>query len=228
MNACQTNGKIALPYKRFLGYRKGEDKLPAIVPEEAKIVEDIYRMFLEGKSPSFIARHLVTSDIPTPGGKTNWRPNTVASILTNEKYKGDALLQKKFTVDFLTKKTKVNEGEVPQYYVEGSHPAIVAPELFDAVQVELKRRKAPGRRNYTPHCFSGYIYRDDCGALYGSKVWNAGTPYKATMQRQASREHGLPDTCDPIRGNQKILRPCGQSDHRQQGRDHPHLRSGPG
>ena len=87
------DGKVAIPYKRFLGYRKGEDKLPEIVPEEAKIVEDIYRMFLEGKSPSFIARHLVASDIPTPGGKTNWRPNTAESILTNEKYKGDALLQ---------------------------------------------------------------------------------------------------------------------------------------
>ena len=184
------DGKVSLPYKRFLGYRKGEDKLPEIVPEEAKIVEDIYRMFLEGKSPSFIARHLMASGIPTPGGKTNWRPNTVESILTNEKYKGDALLQKKFTVDFLTKTTKVNEGEVPQYYVEGSHPAIIAPELFDAVQVELKRRKAPGRRNYTPHCFSGYIYCDECGALYGSKVWNAGTPYKATVWQCNAKHRG--------------------------------------
>ena len=78
------DGKVALPNKRFLGYRKGGDKLPEIVPEEAKIVEDIYRMFLEGKSPSFIARHLVANGIPTPGGKVNWRPNTVESILTNE------------------------------------------------------------------------------------------------------------------------------------------------
>jgi len=75
-------------------------------------VEGIYRMFLEEKAPSFTARHLVASGITTPGGKMNWRPNTVENILTNEKYKGDALLQKKFTVDFLTKKTKVNEGEV--------------------------------------------------------------------------------------------------------------------
>ena len=184
------DGKVALPYKQFLGYRKGADGLPEIVPEEAAIVKDIYRMFIEGKSPSYIARHLVASGIPTPGGKKKWRPNTVESILTNEKYKGDALLQKKFTVDFLSKKTKVNEGEVPQYYVEGSHPAIIAPELFDAVQVELKRRKAPGRRNYTPHCFSGYIYCDECGALYGSKVWNAGTPYKATMWQCNAKHRG--------------------------------------
>ncbi len=200
------DGKVALPYKRFLGYRKGEDKLPEIVPEEAKIVEDIYRMFLEGKSPSFIARHLMASGIPTPGGKEKWRPNTVESILTNEKYKGDALLQKKFTVDFLTKTTKINEGEVPQYYVEGSHPSIIAPELFDAVQVEMKRRKAPGRRNYTPHCFSGYIYCDECGALYGSKVWNAGTPYKATVWQCNAKHRGDTACRTPALRSEEIQR----------------------
>ena len=164
------------------------------MPEEAKIVEDIYRMFLEGKSPSFIARHLLANGIPTPGGKVKWRPNTVENIPTNEKCKGDALLQKTFCTDFLTKKMKINEGEVPQYYVEGSHPAIISPELFDAVQVELKRRKAPGRRNYTPHCFSGYLYCDECGALYGSKVWNAGTQYKATMW-QCNAKHRRDTAC---------------------------------
>lgn len=188
------DGKVSLPYKRFLGYRKGADGLPEIVPEEAGIVRDIFRMFLEGKSPSFIARHLMALGIPTPGGKLKWRPNTVESILTNEKYKGDAILQKKFTVDFLTKKTKVNEGEVPQYYVEGSHPAIITPELFDAVQIELKRRKAQGGRNYTPYCFSGYIYCDECGVLYGSKVWNSGTPYKSVVWQCNAKQRGH-DTC---------------------------------
>ncbi len=184
------DGKVALPYKRFLGYRKGADGLPEIVPEEAGIVRDIFRMFMEGKSPSFIARHLIALGIATPGGKTKWRPNTVESILTNEKYKGDAILQKKFTVDFLTKKTKVNEGEVPQYYVEGSHPAIISPELFDAVQVELKRRKAQGGRNYTPYCFSGYIYCDECGTLYGSKVWNSSSPYKSVVWQCNAKQRG--------------------------------------
>ncbi len=184
------DGKVSLPYKRFLGYCKGADGLPEIVPEEAGIVRDIFRMFMEGKSPSFIARYLMALGIPTPGGKLKWRPNTVESILTNEKYKGDAILQKKFTVDFLTKKTKVNEGEVPQYYVEGSHPAIITPELFDAVQIELKRRKAQGGRNYTPYCFSGYIYCDECGALYGSKVWNSGTPYKSVVWQCNAKQRG--------------------------------------
>ena len=95
------------------------------MPEEAETVKRIYRAYLEGKSPSYIARQLSASGIPSPSGKANWRPETVKSILTNEKYKGDAVLQKTFCTDFLTKKFKANEGEVPQYYVENSHPAII-------------------------------------------------------------------------------------------------------
>ena len=112
------------------------------------------------------------------------------SILTNEKYKGDALLQKTFCTDFLTKKMKVNEGEVPQYYVENSHPAIIAPEVFDAVQAELKRRRQPGRRNTTPHCFSGRIYCDECGAVYGSKVWNSNSKYRARVWQCNEKHRG--------------------------------------
>ena len=108
------DGKVSLPYKRFLGYRKGADGLPEIVPEEAEIVRQIYKQFLEGKSYYAIAKNLTDRGIPTPAGKEQWHIRTIGSILTNEKYKGSALLQKKFTVDFLTKKTKVNEGEVPQ------------------------------------------------------------------------------------------------------------------
>lgn len=87
------DGKVSLPYKRFLGYKKGPDGLPVIVEEEAEIVRLIYRLFLYGKSPSFIASMLTDEGILTPGGKANWRPNGVISILTNEKYKGDAILQ---------------------------------------------------------------------------------------------------------------------------------------
>lgn len=193
------DGKVALPYKQFLGYRKGADGLPEIVPEEAVIVKDIYRMFLEGKSPAYIARHLSVSGIPSPGGKPNWRPNTVISILSNEKYKGDAILQKTFCTDFLTKKMKVNEGEVPQYYVEGSHPAIIEPAIFDAVQVDLKRRKQPGRRNYTPHCFSSRICCDECGELYGSKSWHSHTVWQCN-----ARHKGLTACCTPPLRNETL------------------------
>lgn len=114
------DGKVSMPYKQFLGYDKGEDGAPVVNEEEAAIVRLIYRLFLQGKTPAGICRYLEGKGIFTPSGKQKWSQTTVNSILSNEKYKGDALLQKKFTVDFLMKKMKVNEGEVPQYYVERS------------------------------------------------------------------------------------------------------------
>ena len=180
------DGKVSLPYKHFLGYRKGPNGLPEIVPEQAEIVRFIYRMFMEGKSPSYIARYLTGQGIPSPAGKSQWRPETVKSILSNEKYKGDALLQKTFRTDFLTKKTKINEGEIPQYYVDNSHPAIIDPALFDAVQMELKARTRPGRRNYTPHLFSGKIYCAECGGLYGSDTCHHQTVWRCNNRHRKS------------------------------------------
>ena len=111
------DGKVCMPYKRFLGYEKGEDGIPKIVDSEAEIVRMINRLFMEGKTSSATAKDLTDSDIPSPGGKKRWQVATVDSILGKEKHKCDALLQKRFTVDFLSKKMKDNEGEVPQYYV---------------------------------------------------------------------------------------------------------------
>lgn len=101
------DGKVSLPYGQFLGYEKGDDGLPKIVESEAKTVRLIYRLFLEGKTPSGIAKHLTINHILTPSGKKKWQPSTVESILTNEKYKGDAVLQKTFTVDFLPRKRRL-------------------------------------------------------------------------------------------------------------------------
>ena len=140
------DGKVSLPYKQFLGYRKGEDGFPEVVPEEAVIVRRIYTRFMAGLTPGAIARELTADGIPTPAGKQRWQTSTVESILQNEKYKGAALLQKCFTVDFLTKKKKINEGEVPQYYVEHSHEPIITPEEFDKVQAEFERRKRISRQ----------------------------------------------------------------------------------
>jgi hypothetical protein len=113
-------------------------------------------------------------------GKNRWQQGTIRSILTNEKYKGDALLQKKYTVDFLTKKQKVNEGEVPQYYVENSHPAIVLPEVFNMVQQEMKRRKAAPCRHSGAGIFASRIVCGECGGYYGSKVWHSTDKYRRT------------------------------------------------
>ncbi|OPX87241.1 MAG: Recombinase [Pelotomaculum sp. PtaB.Bin104] len=175
------DGKVSLPYRRFLGYEKGPDGLPKIVESEAVTVRLIYRLFLEGKTPSGIAKHLTSNGIPTPSGRHKWQPNTVESILTNEKYKGDAVLQKTFTVDFLTKKIKVNEGEVPQYYVENSHPAIIEPDVFDMVQFEMKRRKEKGGHQSGTSCFSSKIVCGECGSFYGSKVWHSTSKYRRTI-----------------------------------------------
>ena len=172
------DGKVSMPYRHFLGYRKGADDLPEIVPEEAELVRRIYRMFMQGKTPHAIGKILTAEGIPTPAGKEKWQSSTIESILQNEKYRGDARLQKKFTVDFLQKKMKINEGEVPQYYVENSHPAIIDPEEWDLVQAEFSRRKALGSRYSAATVFSSMIFCGDCGSVYGSKVWHSTDKYR--------------------------------------------------
>ena len=109
------DGKVSMAYSRFLGYDRGEDGTPVVNEKEAEIIRRIYGLFLNGQTPSSIADILTRQHVPTPGGKEQWAGSTVKSILTNEKYKGDALLQKTFTVDFLTKTARVNKGEVPQF-----------------------------------------------------------------------------------------------------------------
>lgn len=176
-----SDGKVHLPYKTFLGYEKGEDGLPKIVPEEAEIVKRIYRLFLEGKTPSGIAQILNDEGIPRPGRANKWSSSTILSILQNEKYKGDALLQKTFTVDFLTKKTKVNEGEVPQYYVENSHPAIISREDWDRVQTEIERRKGISYAYSGSTSFSCKIVCGCCGGYFGQKVWHSTDKYRTVI-----------------------------------------------
>ena len=173
------DGKVSLGYKHFLGYEKGEDGLPQIVEEEAKIVRYIYREFLLGKTGSHIAKTLTEAGIPTPGGKKEWQASTVMSILQNEKYKGAALLQKQFTIDFLEKKMKVNEGEVPQYYIEHSHEPIIDPVDHDRVQLEIGRRKGLDRRYSSAHLFSARVICGDCGGFYGRKLWHSNDVYRS-------------------------------------------------
>ena len=188
------DGKVCLPYGRFLGYEKGEDGLPKIVPEQAKVVTYIYDLFMTGLTPNLIARRLIAEKIPTPGGKTKWSPSTIRSILTNEKYMGDALLQKEFTIDFLQKKKKINEGEVPQYYVKDSHPAIISRELFMRVQAEIKRRQQFGHSYNGKSVFSTRIVCGDCGAFYGSKVWNSTDKFRRVVWQCNNKYNG--DKCN--------------------------------
>ena len=188
------DGKVSIPYGQFLGYRKGADGLPEIVPEEAEIVRSIYRMFISGMTTNAIAKRLTVQGIPTPGGKTIWQRATVESILRNEKYKGSALLQKTFTVDFLQKKMKVNEGEVPQYYVENSHEAIIDPKEWEKAQLELTRRKNSTRRSRCDSPFSRKLVCGDCGEYYGSKVWHSNSKYRRTIW-QCNAKYADPHHC---------------------------------
>lgn len=137
-----------------------------------------------------IARHLTQQGIPTPAKKTVWQKATVESILRNEKYKGAALLQKSFTVDFLQKKTKINEGEVPQYYVEHSHEAIISPEEWDKVRQNWRDgRTAPGIRCATvllPEKSSAAIAVRFLDQRYGTATANTAGPFGgATLNTKA-------------------------------------------
>lgn len=175
------DGKVTVPFRRFLGYDRGEDGNLVVNPEQAKLVQRIYGMFLTGMSPMRIARTLTDEGIKSPGGSDHWNPSCVKSILTNEKYKGDALLQKSYTVDFLTKKKKVNEGEIPQYYVHGNHEAIIDPDTFDMVQTQMAARTTGKNRVSCVSIFSSKIKCGCCGGWYGPKVWHSNNKYRRTM-----------------------------------------------
>ena len=129
-----------------------------------------------------------TWGIKSPSGKDRWHISTVKSILTNEKYRGDALLQKQYTTDFLQKKRKTNNGEIPQYYVEEHHEAIIPPAQFDFVQVELARREQNGRYSGVS-IFSNKIKCGCCGGWYGSKVWHSTDKYRKVIYR-CNRKYG--------------------------------------
>ena len=192
------DGKVSMAYSRFLGYDRGEDGTPVVNEKEAETVREIYGLLLDGQTPSSIAELLTRQRIPTPGGKEQWAGSTVKSILTNEKYKGDALLQKTFTVDFLTRTAKVNEGEVPQFFVENSHPGIISREVFDLVQLEMKRRKGRSRHTSAKSLFSDRLVCSCCGGTFGSKVWHSNDPYRKVIWR-CNRKYDRKGTACPNR-----------------------------
>lgn len=111
----------------------------------------IFDKYIEGDSVRKIADYLNNNQIKTPTGKSVWYYGTVRSILTNEKYKGDALTNKTYAVDCISKKVKRNDGERAQYYVENNYPAIISPEKFNRVQEEMVRRSSKKRLNKLAH-----------------------------------------------------------------------------
>ena len=172
-------GQITVNHNRFLGYTKDENGQLIIDPDEAVVVKRIYREYLEGASLQQICRGLEADGILTGAGKQKWRPETLHKILKNEKYIGDALLQKTYTVDFLEKKRVPNNGLVPQYYVENSHEAIIPRNIYMQVQEEMVRRanlysgKNRKKRVYSSkYALSSIVYCSKCSDIYRRVVWN--------------------------------------------------------
>ena len=161
-------GKVWVPYSNFLGYRRGNKYELIIDKEQAKFVRLIYRLFLEGRSPFYIARMFDSLNIPTMR-KGKWASSTIKSILENEKYCGDAILQKTFITDFMTHTAKVNEGELPAYYVKNDHPAIIRRATWDEVQFQISQRTIHSSDVYP---FSTRLYCEACGEIYRRKPWN--------------------------------------------------------
>ena len=175
------DGKVYLPHKNFIGYKYDENKNIIIDKDNEWVIRLIYKEFMSGRTFRQICKILEEKGVKTPGGKYKWNDTTVRSILRNEKYCGSAILQKTFVEDFLTHTTKVNNGEVPKYYVKDSHPGIIPKEEWDMVQLELQRRTKLRYSYSSKNCFSSKLICADCGHLYGSKVWHSTDKYKKTI-----------------------------------------------
>ena len=184
-------GKFPFHYTYFLGYRKGADGQPEIEPEGAAVVTRIFYSYLDGQALEQIASELERDHILSPRGKKTWSRSTILNMLQNEKYVGDVLLQKTYTVDFLQKKVRKNRGEVAQYYITDNHPAIIPREIFQEVQLEIARRSSKRkvscrrtkseRGKYTSKfALSERLVCGECGAMYRRVMW---------IKRDGTKEH---------------------------------------
>ena len=195
------NGNVRFSYKTFLGYRKGADGQPEIVPEQADIVRRIYNDFLAGATYLEIAKRLTEENVPTMGRGNRWFSERIKSILKNEKYKGDALLQKTYITDPISKRVKKNNGELPMYYVENSHPAIIERRIFDRVQEEIARRAGKKKVKQTgtktelgrysgKYALTELLYCGECGTPYRRCTWSRDGKKKIVWRCVSRLDYG--------------------------------------
>ncbi|MBO5320281.1 MAG: recombinase family protein [Ruminococcus sp.] len=193
-------GKVQFQYKYLLGYKKGADGRPEIVPEEAEIIRLIYKLFLDGYSMTRIKKLLEDKEYLTAQGKKVWNESLIRSILKNEKYVGDALLQKTFTSDCITHKIVKNHGERPMYLVTNHHKPIVDRDKFNRVQQELARRSSKRKisdkaiteqgKYSSKYALTELLICGHCGTPYRRTTW-ASRGKKQIVWRCISRlEHG--------------------------------------
>ena len=208
------DGKVLIPYGNFLGYVKGKNGLPEIDEDEAKVVKLIYQMFWEGHSTFFIANYLNEHLVPMPSKKTDengnyvykWQAHTINKILTNEKYKGEAILQKTYIEDFLTHKKVINTGkEIPIYHVKESHPFIIPVEEWEMVQVEFRRREAMKGKYSGNSLLGSKIICADCGSCYGQKVWHSNDKYRRVIY-QCNHKFSGKKTCKTPSITEEIIK----------------------
>ena len=178
------SGNVPMQYKKLLGYKKGENDLPEIIPEEAEIVREIFRSYLDGMSLKQIANSLNSRGVKTKHKQTTWHSEIVKSILVNEKYTGDALLQKTYTTDCITKKSRKNNGELPMYLVKNHHEPIISRADFNRVQEEMARRtakrtvadkltKGEQGKYSAKYALSELLICGECGSHYRRVTWTA-------------------------------------------------------
>lgn len=196
------NGEVQINHNRFMGYTKDENGHLIIEPTEAEIIKRIYFEYLRGSSLKQIGDGLQKDGILTAAGKAKWRPETIKKILQNEKYIGDALLQKTYTIDVLTKKRVKNNGIVPQYYVENSHEPIIPRDLYMQAQEEMLRRanlhsgENRKKRVYSSkYALSSIVYCSKCGDIYRRISWNNRGKHSIVWRCVSRVEHG-PSCCD--------------------------------
>ena len=205
------NGIISVNHKKFMGYTK--DKKTGelvIVPEQAEIVRRIFRMYLEGSSILEITRALEEDKIKTVTGKDTWHPGVIERMLINEKYMGDVLMQKTYTVDFLTKKRVKNNGIVPQYYIEDNHEAIIPKEIFYKVQEEKARRASLNKSAVTrkanklkkekskyssKYALTEILVCAECGHPYRRQTWSKYGQKSAVWRCENRLKNGVKATC---------------------------------
>ena len=173
------NGECCYNMGKVFGFNQDSDGVVTINEEQAVVVKHMYEGYLNGMSIGGIIKDLQERKIPSPTGKEKWSPGTVERILSSEKYKGDFLTRKTFTVDPISKKKKKNTGQVSQYLITNHHPAIIEPEMFDMVQSEMARRgcikKNDKKKHYGKYSgkfpFNNLIICGDCGAKYRRTMW---------------------------------------------------------
>ena len=183
------NGNVPFQYKRLLGYEKGEDGQPKVVPEEAEMVKRIFRSYYAGASISKIKKSLEADGIPSPTGKEKWSPGVLQYMLRNERYIGDALLQKSYTTDTMPFRTVRNKGEKDRYYITGSHEAMISRTVFEQAQQLMKARNAlcPHKGYGRQYVFSQKIRCGKCGTNFSRRVTN-GKVYWMCRRHFRSKE----------------------------------------